>query len=485
MPPSQSSGDRNGGTLKSFSLKPNGASAKPFSHQSSRGRPSHSSLPSRPHQLSYDDDSSDEEHVPVHEEVVGFDTHTGGAVTADELAVKEKGPLVIPVTSKNNWRDRPGTNVRKGKNILPPEVQAMQEAQRNGQVPGPAVETSGPSMAYGLSFAQKSAENEMEDATANEDLAIPDAQPPINSSKPLTEDEIALQALLRETTGEVERRTDLVIEASKLRDEEDGAPSRYDEASSFRTDVASRPDPATLDQYNAIPVEEFGAALLRGMGWKDGQSIGRGDYSGTSSADRKQAKKASNPTPRPGFLGIGAKDTSGGKGAEVELGAWGKSAMRKASRRQGEENGGTNEGVYMPVMMRNKKTGEQITEEELAEMKKEAAKSQPDKDDWRERRDRNLDKSGRDRDYDRDRDRNRDRDGNREYRKRDYEDERSDRRGFSRRDRSRSSGRHSSRRSRYDDDRSDRRSGSSRSDRRIKSSRRDRSRSTDRHSSRR
>lgn len=453
-------GDRRSGNSKPFSLSSKSTSAsskKPaFNFQPSRGRPTN--LPRRPHQLGHGDDSDEEEQAPAHETVSGFDTHTGGLLTADGQAVAEEGPLVIPVSSKNNWRDRPGTNVKKGKkNLLPKEVQAMQEAERNGQAVGGNVEVEGPSMAYGLSFAQKG-----EVPNGGEDQPMADAKPEpehesMEEKKPLTDDQVALRALISESKGDVERRSDLVIEASNRQDEEDGRDNgRYDETSSFRTDVASRPEPATLDQYNAIPVEEFGAALLRGMGWKDGQAVGRGSYSS------KEPKKATVPPRRAGFLGIGAKDSSGGKGAESEFGAWGKSAMRKASRKQGEENasGSNTEGVYMPVMMRNKTTGEYITEEELADMKKKAA-AQPDKDEWRERRDRNLEKSGRDRD--------------RDYRKRDYGDGRSDRRvGSSRRDRSRSSDRHSSRRSRYDND-DDRR----RDDRRDRDRDRDRRRDRD------
>ncbi|KAJ5501380.1 Pre-mRNA-splicing factor spp2 Aspergillus-type [Penicillium expansum] len=415
-----------------------------FNLQSSnRGRSTNSpangrSLPRRPHQLGDADDSNEDEAPPVHEEISGFDTHTGAAITADGQAVADANKLlIIPVTSKNNWRDRAG--VKKGKNLLPSEVQAMQEAQKNGQAPPgePTVETDTPSMAYGLSFAQQSAEKADSGAAVDQDQAMPDAKPV--ETKPLTDDEIAMQALIRETTGDNERRSDLVIE-SATREEE---PVHYSELGSFRTDVASRPEPASLDAYNAIPVEEFGAALLRGMGWKDGQSIGRGNYSSATAAEK--AKNPRVPERRPGFLGIGAKDSSGGKGAETELGAWGKAAMRKASRKQGEENDKA-EGVYMPITMRNKKTGEQLTEEELAALQKEAKSKPPKEDDWRERRDRNLEKSGRDKDRDR------------EYRKRDYDDEedRSRRKtGSSRRDRdrSRSSGRQSSSRSsRYDDD---------------------------------
>lgn len=475
MSSSGGSGNHSGSAKSfSFSSNSNGAPKKTaFNLQAGRGRPTDSpvgksrTLPRRPHQLGHGNDSSDEdERAPIHEEVSGFDTLTGDAITADGEAVKKQGPLVIPVTSKNNWRDRAGANVKKGKNLLPAEVQAMQEAQRNGQAPGGNVETEGPSMAYGLSFAQKGEQMETDNTDGNHPMeeTKPVSPPPV-VSKPLTDDEIALQALIRETKGEPERRSDLVIEASNSRDQEELAYPRYDEASHFRTDVESRPEPATLDQYNAIPVEEFGAALLRGMGWKDGQSIGRGNYGSAAPTDKE--KKPLVPARRPGFLGIGARDSSGGKGAEAELGAWGKSAMRKASRKQGEENGNANaEGVYMPVTMRNKKTGEYMTEEELAELKKKAAAPPPEKDDWRERRDRNLEKSGRDKD--------------REYRKRDYDDDdyRSDRRiGSSRRDRSRSSGRQSSsRRSRYDDDdrKKDDRSHRDRDRDRDRDSRRDR-----------
>ncbi|KAJ5408717.1 Pre-mRNA-splicing factor spp2 [Penicillium cosmopolitanum] len=473
-PPSQAPSDRNNGTSKPFPLSSssNGPSAKTtFGFQSTRGRPESSankarSLPRRPHNLGHDESSDEDEQPPAHEEVSGFDTHTGGAITIDGQAVSdEKKPLVIPVTSQNNWRDRPGVNTKKGKkNLLPREVQAMQEAQKNGQASaGGAVETEGPSMAYGLSFAKESTENENTASTKDTYQPMEDVKP-AEESKPLTDDQLALQALIKESTGEVERRSDLVIEASKARDdEEDEESGRYDESSSFKTDVKSRPEPATLDQYNAIPVEEFGAALLRGMGWKDGQTIGRGNYG--SSENAKKANEPRAPPRRAGFLGIGAKDS--GKGAEVEFGAWGKSAMRKASRKQGEENAdGNTEGVYMPVTMRNKNTGEYITEEELATKKKEA-KSMPEADEWKERRDRNLDKSGRDKGRDRD------------YRRRDYDDERSDRKSgsgssSSRRDRSRSAGRHSSsRRSKYDDD--DRR----RDDRSSRDSDRDRRRARD------
>jgi hypothetical protein len=35
----------------------------------------------------------------------------------------------------------------------------------------------------------------------------------------------------------------------------------------FQKNLDELPDEATLDDYDNVPVEEFGAALLRGMGW--------------------------------------------------------------------------------------------------------------------------------------------------------------------------------------------------------------------------
>ncbi|KAL4949329.1 DExH-box splicing factor binding site-domain-containing protein [Aspergillus filifer] len=436
-------------------------------------------LPRRPAfnlEHGHDSDDDEDEAAPAFESVTGFDT-TGKAV--DEADAEEKKPLIIPVASGNNWRDRPGVIRRpKGKNLLPREVQAMQEAERNGTAMQGEGESVGPSMSFGLSFAKQGETAAKGQAKDGEDQKMEDAPAaPAKETKPLTEDEIALRALVRESKGEAEGRSDLVIE-SKRADEEDEKElyeGPQNETRSFRADVAARPESATLDQYNAIPVEEFGAALLRGMGWKEGQSVGK-NY-GKEGPDTSRASTPHVPARRPGFLGIGAKDVSGGK-AEVEFGAWGKAAMRKGSRKAGESKDGQNntEGVYMPVLMRNKKTGEMITEEELSALSKEAKKRE-ESDDWRDRRDRNLEKSGRDKDRHRDRDR----DNRRiEYDDDDRDDSRRNGSSLSSRkdkdrDRSRSAGDRHSRRRRYDDEDSDRRD-----DRSYRERDRDRDRDRDR-----
>jgi hypothetical protein len=45
-------------------------------------------------------------------------------------------------------------------------------------------------------------------------------------------------------------------------------------------DLSFRPEENDIERYHRMPIEGFGTALLRGMGWKEGQSVGknRGGY---------------------------------------------------------------------------------------------------------------------------------------------------------------------------------------------------------------
>ena len=42
-----------------------------------------------------------------------------------------------------------------------------------------------------------------------------------------------------------------------------------------KLDVSLRPEEAEMADYEAVPIEQFGMAVLRGMGWKKGVGIGR------------------------------------------------------------------------------------------------------------------------------------------------------------------------------------------------------------------
>lgn len=50
------------------------------------------------------------------------------------------------------------------------------------------------------------------------------------------------------------------------------APEGYE--TDEKLDVSLRPDESKLEDYDRIPVEKFGLAMLRGMSWKEGDPIG-------------------------------------------------------------------------------------------------------------------------------------------------------------------------------------------------------------------
>ena len=308
---------------------------------------------SKPALLRADSDDEDEKQ-PVHETVTGF---TSNGVVLAEPAQK-KSARMIKNSGNGNWRQRK----QRGKNLLPGEVQAQRESG------GPAVERDEVSTAGGLQLATKQ-ETTSDAAAETNGTSATDPSDPQPVLKEQTEGERALQALL--SNGEAATSSTVIT----IRENENiNRSTKVDETEDYRADVATRPDSSTLDEYAAMPVEEFGMAMLRGMGQKRKANGEMVSYS-TNNDARKERKI------QQGFLGIGAKAAPG---MEVELGAWGKTAMRQGLK-------GKSEGMYTPLMLKNKQTGELITEDELQARKKEAKAMLDGREgDWRERRDRNL-----------------------------------------------------------------------------------------------
>lgn len=313
----------------------------------------------RPYSSLADSDSDDEIINQEPQLVSSFDNSAGGAITINGGG-KPKAPLVIQGQRNRDWREE--ARKKRGKNLLPAELQGI----RSGQVPLEKTVTEKQNALQ--EFGLVSITTEAKDMDG--DLVMPEASIARNVSQveaplPKTGDEEALDALL----GQGLKASNLILPAMAANDEEaimQNRRSGANEDGSFRSDVASRPDSASLDEYAAVPIEEFGAALLRGMGWKEGDAVGK----------RKHQKvKARVVERRPALLGIGAKEVAGGV---EELGAWGKTTMK--GKRKVEKS-------YTPVLLRNTRTGEILTEEEL-EAKQEAQKREDI--DWRERRDRNL-----------------------------------------------------------------------------------------------
>jgi hypothetical protein len=395
----------------------------------------------RPREALRDDEEGDQDFEEQQRatKVSHFDLKAGGALDESNREVKN-APLVIARQANRDWKDAANRKKRQRSGL--PDGGGRGDGEREGRGGRAEAGTTEPSKIFGINHA--SSRNEDANVALKVAEQTQDAPPEPNpevSIAPRTEDEEAMDALLGRT-----KKSDLMIPA-------------LTEEDAFQTDVTEAPDMATLEDYARVPVEQFGAAMLRGMGWKDGDGIGLNK--GT-----KQAK-AKIPERRPALLGIGAKEEAA---VAQEMGTWGKAARGK---------GGKEPVVYNPILLRDKKTGEMFTEEEAKKREeqdereryemeferkeqerergkdkdkgRESRRRREDEDDERERRrekDRRRDRGDdRHREHDRER-RRRDDDGgedeeerrrrkDRERRRREREDEDYDRERSKRHDRDR------------------------------------------------
>jgi G-patch domain len=346
-----------------------------------------------------EDGQVDDEVPPAHESVIGF-ASDGVAILSRPIVGKED--RVIENKGNADWRTR-GRPV-KGTSQQP-------ECGQQDAEGGPAfVEKEEASKRAGLQYAENkpaaagAAGAAGTTPTNGETLqnGQADSTQQLERKPPQTADEAALSALL--TSGkDKSSSSDTIIHQAQSQIHPTSGQTAVNETLDFRTDVASRPDPSTLSEYAAMPVSEFGMALLRGMGKKrraNGEVIVIKNPNEEPDEEEKKRDKELKKSrdPNMGYLGIGAKAIKIGNangaatnGAREDgLGAWGKADMRRNKK---------GEGLYTPVMLRDRRTGELLSEQELEERKKAAqnatvkkgeAKPRNGEEDWRDRRDRNL-----------------------------------------------------------------------------------------------
>jgi hypothetical protein len=167
-------------------------------------------------------------------------------------------------------------------------------------------------------------------------------------TKPLSLDEQAARALLADASGQVsvdDSGPKLVIavadaEVSTLKRKPlllaNVAPELLEidnDLDRYKRDIELRPDDIDFksDAYKAVPIEEFGAALLRGMGWE-----------GPTKEDLEREKKGFDPVRRDERLGLGATakppdlDKKGGDRAKKEKAAeeWKKKAEQALAKQK-------------------------------------------------------------------------------------------------------------------------------------------------------
>ncbi|KAI8923300.1 DExH-box splicing factor binding site-domain-containing protein [Entophlyctis helioformis] len=206
---------------------------------------------------------------------------------------KKKAPLVIPLIRENVWRAQPGQDGQQ-QDQQQDEQQQDQQQQDQDQKAVRELFPSERQPAFGLQvFKPKdaSADAASQEATADVDMmdAVPEG----------TIEEQAMRALVAEADGTAPKGPKTAIHMPLLvQNAVPGLDHLESDVDKYRHDVAMRPEESSLDDYKRVPIEDFGEAMLRGMGWVEGKAVGK---NGKGLIAPIVAK------PRPRLLGLGAK----------------------------------------------------------------------------------------------------------------------------------------------------------------------------------
>ena len=153
---------------------------------------------------------------------------------------------------------------------------------------------SGPQI-EGLHMRKRARVDTMQDGPVEPEPPITTEDQPAEAE---TEDQRAIRALLAGAEGHDGPEGPMVdIISMANRSSVRPVPTEDD---AFKQDVDELPDEATLEDYERVPVSQFGATLLRGMGWKPGEPASRNKNRGIV--------EPWLPPSRPALLGIGAKE---------------------------------------------------------------------------------------------------------------------------------------------------------------------------------
>ncbi|KAI8082515.1 DExH-box splicing factor binding site-domain-containing protein [Gilbertella persicaria] len=200
---------------------------------------------------------------------------------------KEVKPLSISPLPNVDWR---ASAKQKKELFLPARAQQQQQQEQQQTNSGPEV-LGQTTTSFGLQIQTKKTLQVVHSNGNLDTVTQTEVTSDAMQSEPVqkTLEERAMEAIIKESLGEDE--------------EEDSGPKKVipmNETIVFREDVENRPDETSMEDYENIPVDEFGAALLRGLGWSEGEGIGR---------NRKNSP-APPPPPvkqREALLGLGAK----------------------------------------------------------------------------------------------------------------------------------------------------------------------------------
>ncbi|CAK7563705.1 MAG: DNA primase large subunit Spp2 [Sporothrix epigloea] len=283
------------------SVKRSARPPPPTSSLGKRQRPSHALDGSSDHDP--EDDSHDHGR---YERITAFGENGAELVNGerneqDDRRFAKRGPLTIERQANRDWRSVARLRNQRGSRqpIHQTETRTSETEKEKEGLPGNEVKT----LQWGLSLPKKASQADDDDDEKHSrdgkealndrtDLSETEVQEDVTRDNELSAEGEAINALLGESIND-RTRSRRVIERAANESTEDDV---------FARDFNDAPDVSTLEDYEAMPVEDFGAALLRGMGW-DGKDRG---------------PKVKQVVRRPNQMGLGAKELKG----DEDLGGW-------------------------------------------------------------------------------------------------------------------------------------------------------------------
>jgi G-patch domain len=280
------------------------------------------------------------------------------------VAVKS-GPLIIPAIPNKDWRA--AARQRKGYRPDEGKIKVGVDGSQGGMGTKDAI-NSGPQQSGLIVYKKRKIEEDSDgdlkmEAKEEKDL------PPKAEDKAMTDEQRAVNALLvaAKQASEGAPMEEMPLEAIPMTDSVDWRQPKS-ETDAYREDVATRPDSASLEDYQRIPVSQFGTALLMGMGWKPGQG---------ASKSGKGPVEAHAPKARPALLGLGAKPT------DVTEGSKSQSSNAKPSKK------------YVPVIAKEReKNGDSSRSDSRQSERDIDARESRDRRDYSKSRDRSRERGG-------------------------------------------------------------------------------------------
>jgi G-patch domain len=274
----------------------------------------------------------------------------------------KSGPLIIPAIPNKDWRA--AARQRKGYRPDEGKIKVGVDGSQGGMGTKDTI-NSGPQQSGLIVYKKRKIEEDSDGDLKMEAKEEKDIPLKIENEA-MTDEQRAVNALLiaAKQASEGTPMEEMPLEAIPMTDSVDWR-QPMSETDAYREDVATRPESASLEDYQRVPVSQFGTALLMGMGWKPGQG---------ASKSGKGPVEAHAPKARPALLGLGAKPT--------DVAESGKSHAKPSKK-------------YVPVIAKEReKNGESSRNDSRQSERDVDARESRDRRDYSKSRDRSRERGG-------------------------------------------------------------------------------------------